>query len=614
LEKLERPEFRKSLLKCFSIRPAKKAGDSIFSPEERGALENAIRGSLSTERIGEGLSVIGISARGYEPQMVAQVADAASQKYIEMYYEFHLESFQKSFSVISKSLAQIREKIKTGEMALEKVNAEIQLYEALKVYGEKYPMLLKLREEIPALTEKLKKGIQNLATSEVGQRHDQLSLLLTPHLHMPDLEVIEADLYILKPIIEQEIQTNKEMYNSMFKKLEENELSGSGKSWLDVKVIDSAAVPDRPIRPNKKLNFLIAILVGLFVGLGLVFLLEYLDSSFRTLEDVQHHLKLFPLGVIPQIETADLGQGERQTLDPLNLELSSETLLSDSKTALHIADAYRIVRTNLALGSPFGSAMKVFQVTSAVQHEGKTTTVANLGVSFAQAGMKTLLVDADMRRPSLHRLLDLETVQEGLSDALNNGKPWQSLVVPTATPHLFFLGAGEINSNSAESLFSEKMKGLLSEFKNQYDVILLDSPPVISIPDTAIIASCVDGTIMVSRSGLIPRHLSVRAKHTLEAVKARIVGCVLNHVRVIDQPYYYNKAYLKYYGMEPASEQTMNGKIQKMRESLGILKEKLKPLLETFFVYLLEKWRHWKNRFPGRKPSREQLKSPHPTV
>ena len=605
LEKLEKPENRDSLLECFSIHPSRKRKENgVFSEREKAALAGAIQRSISPSQVERGARLIDISVDGYHPEMVTKLANVAGETYIEMNYSSHMEAFRQSFQMISKSLAEIREKIKTGEIASQKINSEVQLLEALKIYGEKYPLVIQLRSDIPALVQKLKQGVDNLGTMEVGQRKDLIPLLLRPTLTLPDLQAIESDLYTLKPILEQEVNTNREMYNSIFKRLQEVEVSGGG-VWMDAKMVEPAHVPSSPIRPNKKLNLIIGFLVGLFLGIGLAFFKEYLDSSIRSLEDVKGYLKLFPLGMIPQVEITVTAEGEGQSD---NLEQGPEVsrhfwLANDNNIPLYVAEAYRIIRTNLAFGS-VDTAIKVLQVTSAVKGEGKTTTAANLAVSLALAGSRTLLIDADMRRPAIHQILGLEGIEGGLSESLANGKSWESLMVPTSVPNLFFLSAGTIPPNPSELLSSKKMKALLEELKENFDTVIIDSPPIISVADSAIIASRVDGTIFVSRSGFIPRHLCLQAKSAIESVNGKIVGCVLNGVLTEHQPYYYHH-YSHYYGGKDTAKST--GK--KADEGLSTTLEKVKILKEPIFVFLSGSWNRFMQQLGWNDQPKKESKS-----
>lgn len=610
LKKLEKPENREGLLHLFALRPSKKRNESgVFSEKERQALIGLIQGAVSMQQPDRAVRIITISVEGYEPAMAARLTDAAAEAYIEINYSAHLDSFRQSFGMNSKSLAEIREKIKTGEFASQKINSEIQLLEALTIYGERHPLVIKLRSEISELARKLRLGVKNLQTMEISQRTDKdlVPLLMRPTLVLEELQKIEADLHTVKPILEQEVASNREMYNSIFRRLQEVELQGGGNEWVDAKILERAGVPGQPIRPNKRMNLMMGLFFGLFFGMGLAFFLEYLDSSVRSIEDVKSYLKLFPLGMVPQVdfgEKKEKGEGEIGDVKKVGRDF---WLASDSKVPLFVAEAYRIIRTNLAFGS-IDSTLKTLQVTSAVKGEGKTTTAANLAMSLASAGSRILLIDGDLRRPALRKILNLEQGAEGgLTDALMNGKTWQSVVVPTATPNLFFIHSGTLSPNPAELLSSKRMKSLIAELKENFDTVIIDSPPVVSVADATIISSLVDGTILVFRSGFVPRHLCLHAKDALESVHAKVIGCVLNGVQTQHQPYHYYdyyRQYGRYHEEEEEEKLGGEGELSPLSPSSETI-ERLKVLKEPLLVFLssgwarltqLLKWEQWNSK------------------
>lgn len=607
LKKLEASENHESLLNAFGMRFKGKNVGALDEKQQK-TLTSLLRNAISAAPVERGARILGISVRGYEPMMTKRVADVVAQTYIEINYESRINAFKQSFSVISKSLAEIREKIKTGEIVAKKVDSEIQLLEALKIYGERHPLVVDLRRSIPELTRQLSQGMKNLQLMEVGQRQDLFQLLLQAHLELPELISIEADLRILKPILEQELSTNREMYNSIFKKLQEIELAEGKNVWIDASMIEAAAVPSRPIRPNKKMNLLLSLVMGLFLGTGMAYFLEYLDSSLKSLEDVKKYLRLFPLGIIPYLDIdAEVSESKQPLIEDAVISHRPFWHLMDAGIPLYIAEAYRIIRTNLAFGAA-DTPFKVIQVTSAVKGEGKTTTAVNLGISLAEAGFKTLLVDADMRRPSLHRILGLEGVEEGLSNALSQGKPWQETVKSTGMPNLHCLSAGVIPPNPAELLSSKRLQILIDSMRENYDRVIFDSPPVIHIADASILTSCMDGTILVARSNFIPRHFTLQAKNTLEWVNGKIIGCILNSVEAEGHPYYYHYGYKASYD----GREDRNPKKQKhswKRSSLRDV-EILKVLKDIFPAFLLSNIRQLIHLLKGEGKTLKKKQSP----
>ena len=599
IKKLAASKDPKILIHTFGLKLKK----GVTPEKEQQALVNALKRSISASPLERGSRILTIALRGYDPLMVKDATDTVAQSYVEINYEAHINAFKQSFSVISKSLAEIREKIKTGELVSKKLDSELQLLEALKIYGEKHPTVVSLSAAIPDLARQLREGAASLQSMEIGQRRELIPLLVEPHTDLAALSAAEADLRILRPILEQEILTNREMYNSLFKKLQEVELSGGKNVWIDASVVEPAGIPSTPVRPNKKMNLLLGIVAGFFLGAGLAYSLEYLDSSLRSLDDVKNYLRIFPLGMVPFVEVEILDQTRQGRWKEQDGTYRSYWNTSENSIPLYVSEAYRIIRTNLSFGS-LDQELKVLQVTSAVKGEGKTTTVANLGISLAQAGLKTLLVDADMRRPSLDRIFGLDGVDQGLSNVLTGGVSWQEVIVPTPIPNLFCLTSGVVPPNPAELLSSKRLKTLIEEFREHYDIVVFDSPPVISVADSSVLASFVDGTLLVARAGFIPRHFTLQAKQAIQNVSGRWAGCILNSVEAHSQPYYHRYyGYHSYYGKEGEGQSHGSNKKKTTSriERLQALKEPLQAFISSSIaktLQLLAGEQPPKNKFP----------------
>ncbi len=554
-----------------------------LDPEEQEVLIRAVARSITLRSVAAGARIFALEVKGTRAKLCAELANIAAEVYVEMNHEANIDAFKSRFSMTSKSLNEIREKVKASEMALEKVSAEVDLLKALKVFGEKYPEVIKLQGVIRTLAGKIEESQNSLQLSQIAQRQRMFTIILQPHLDAEGLIPIEADLTNLKTLLTQEIETNREIYNSIYKRLQEMELAGGASLWVDIKVIEPAAIPGSPIQPNKEMNLLLSLVVGILIGLALAFFLEYLDSSLRSLEDVRAYLRVNALGIVPEVEfeTTDLKDMQAK----FHAEGSSRVMwsTSDLKIPLYVAEAYRIIRTNFVFGA-VDKSLRVFQVTSAVKGEGKTTTTVNLGISLAQVGMKVLLIDADMRRPSLHHALRVSLDGRGLQHVLKEGAPLEAVVQKTRTENLQVVTSGGIPEHPAELLSSPMFTAFLSTLREVFDVVLIDSPPVISVADAPIIASRVDGTILVARSGYIPRRLSSQAKKSIEAVNGKIIGCVLNSVAASHHPYYYYRYYSDqsygYYGSEgkTSGRKKRHSPIQGERVS-GV--EKLKLIFQS---------------------------------
>ncbi len=298
-----------------------------------------------------------------------------------------------------------------------------------------------------------------------------------------------------------------------------------------VEIVDSAVPGLRPVRPNKPLNIALGIIIGLVVGVGLAFFIEYLDTSVKTIDDVERSLQCPVLGVIPQ----NVG------------------LLMDEGAESPHAEAYRVLRTNL-LFSRKDDKLNTIAVVSAGAGEGKSTTVFNLAAVFAQSGQRTLIVDSDLRRPTLHKMLRV-TNAVGLTNYLLRQNALEEVIQTSSLPTLDFLSSGKLPSSSLGILSSAQMKDLIGELKQRYDFVFFDSPPIMGVSDASILASEVDMTLQVIQYRRYPQPMNIRAKQLIEKVGGNLVGIVLNNINMSqDESYYYYSGYYHdyYYRSEEA--------------------------------------------------------------
>ena len=284
--------------------------------------------------------------------------------------------------------------------------------------------------------------------------------------------------------------------------------------------------PEGPSKPNKNLNMAISIVAGLFVGIGVAFLIEYLDTSVKTMADAETLLGLPVLTVIPN-------------------KGGPMPLVQDSGRQPH-AEGYRILRAKLDLKVQNGIGPSLTML-SGGPGEGKSTTIYNLAVVCAQAGQSVILVDCDLRRPTLHELLGVSN-ERGLSNYLRGEGEAAGFVQRTAIPKLQVLAAGNMPMSDIGVLAGDKIRHMLDDLKQRYDLVLIDAPPVLGISDGSIIAREVDYVILVIQHRRYPREISLRAKRAIEEVHGNCVGMVLNCVAVkSDDSYYYYSSYGNYY-------------------------------------------------------------------
>jgi succinoglycan biosynthesis transport protein ExoP len=286
-----------------------------------------------------------------------------------------------------------------------------------------------------------------------------------------------------------------------------------------------AEPPSYPARPRVGLNLALGALVGLVVGLGLAFFIEYLDTSVKTMEDVESLLGVPVLAIIPQ----------------------GISLLHKAEGDIPDAEAYRILRTNIEFNRRNPDANTISLV-SGGPGEGKSTTIANLAFICAQGGYSTLIVDADLRRPVQHQLFDVSN-EIGLTNYLTTEMDVNSVILPTTVENLFVLPSGVLPSDAVGILNSQRMSDTIAELKLRYDIIFFDSPPILGVSDASVIASEVDQTVIIVQHRRFPRAMLTRVKQAILGVGGTVLGVVMNNVDLKhDQNYYYYTNYYGYYG------------------------------------------------------------------
>src|SRR6266849_4760912 len=351
-------------------------------------------------------------------------------------------------------------------------------------------------------------------------------------------------------ILQQEIETNKGLLDSLLQRSKENDVVLAGRP-NNISIVDYAIVPDYPVGPARMRSVMLAFVLALALGVGLALFLEYLDDSIHSTDDVEKFLRLPALAVIPAMG----GGGARRRF------LSSATTLQKRNGAngggnpelllnvtgrSALAESYRQLRTSVLL-STAGRSPKTLLITSSLPGEGKTTTAVNTAISLAQTGAAVVIIDADMRRPRLRSIFDLAE-RKGLSSILSSEmKPEEMLAIIARdeTTGLHILTSGPIPPNPAELIGSEQMRKLISELGRTFTHIVIDSPPISSFTDGVLIASMVDGVLLVVHGGKSSRSVVRRSRQLLLDVGAKIFGVVLNNVSAASHDYYYY--YQRYY-------------------------------------------------------------------
>jgi capsular exopolysaccharide synthesis family protein len=419
-------------------------------------------------------------------------------------------------------------------------------------YTEEWPEVIKINKQIERIKEYVEKRPQEVIKS-LKQRYEaalkkEAKLRASydkEYAAAGDLNRAEINL----SIITRELETNKQYYDTLVQRKRELEITSDDRPQ-SVQVITYSPMPREPVGPKRGRNIIIAFLLSLGAGIGLAFLLDYLDDTLKSIEDVDRYVQLPTLAMIPapRVERPLLKKGPAPDDAGPTTALA---LVSDARS--HITEAYRHLRTSLLLSSA-GQPPKSILVTSSQPSEGKTTTAVNTAMMLAQTGAQVVIVDCDLRRPRIHTHFSLPNTR-GVSNYLSGDRDIDALLQPYgALPNLVVLTAGPVPPNPAELLGSDEMRRLISLLSQRFNHVIIDSPPAVSFTDAAILSTMVDGVMLVVHSGRSSRGVVRRAKQQLLDVGAHIYGIVLNNVKPDSQGYYYYTSYYAdYYEDEEAA-------------------------------------------------------------
>jgi polysaccharide biosynthesis transport protein len=423
---------------------------------------------------------------------------------------------------------------------------------------EEWPEVKALDKQISTLESKIKEAssrassvvITNLETKYRQAKTRQDSLRKAFEQQRGET-LTQNEAAINYKIIQQEIDTNKQLLDGLMQRSKENDVVLAG-TPNNVRVVHYAIAPDEAVGPRRLLAIGVAFLLSLGAGVGVALFLEYLDDTLRSAEDVENLLRLPALALIPAVgglkKRRRLFSGSN-ALQRSNGNGSSNTeLLIDSEARSPLAEAYRQLRTSVLL-STAGRPPQTLLITSSVPSEGKTTTSINTAISLAQTGAKVLIIDADMRRPRLHSTFEVEN-RHGLSTILS--REMSEAEILAITQHhevsgLHLLTSGPVPPNPAELIGSDQMRRLITTLKNSFTHIVIDSPPIASFTDGVLIASMVDGVLLVVHGGRTSRSLAKRSRQLLQEVGAKVFGVVLNNVDLLRHDYYYYQHYHQAY-------------------------------------------------------------------
>ncbi len=402
----------------------------------------------------------------------------------------------------------------------------------IKGLGDRHPTVLAAVEQISAMKRQLDEGVVNLRATLQAQlsmatdRLEKVEVMKDDKREEAITRGLDAQDYV---DAKRDFETDQELLQTM--RLEQiNKTIKEKMPDESIVVHEEPQISDSPVSPNVTLNLVLGAVVGLIFGVGIAFFLEYLDTSVKSLEDVERYLQVPVLAVIPK----DVGVLHKQS------GMSPD------------AEAYRILRTNIEFNrkNPEDNAITVV---SGGAGEGKSTTLVNLAYICAQGGYTTLMIDADLRRPRLHTFFDINN-SVGLTNYLTTELMLEDVILQTPVDNLYFMPSGILPADAAGILNSRRMSELIQDVKQRFDLVLVDSPPILGVSDASVLASEVDLTMIVVQHRKLPRNMLLRVKQAVENVGGNVIGVVLNNVDVrSDSQYQYYTSYYTYYA--PAESQ-----------------------------------------------------------
>jgi len=460
------------------------------------------------------------------------------------------------------AVPQVQSNSALVDLLKKRTEVSSQYADALSQYGPNFPKVQRLQAQLKEADDSIereKKKILDVLESDY-QEVRQREVLLTQRLDQQKAEAnLMAEKLVEYNILKREAEADKSLYDGLMTKLKETAIS-QGLRSSNIRVVDPAMIPSTPARPAKARNVMLAFLVGLVGGIGLALLREYLDNTVKTPDDVETLARLPSLAVVPQFAGSN-GTAKKQRLIQglaANGHEKRIELVAQHLPKSQMSEAFRALRTSILL-SQADHPPQVILVTSALPREGKTTAAANLAVTLAQLGDRTVLVDADLRKPGVGRLLNLGSGKyAGLSSYLAGVSSLDLVTVPhPAIPNLAAIPTGPLPPNPADLLSSHKFADAITELRTKYKFIVIDSPPVMAATDAVIVSVQTDGVLLVVRSGETPKEAFTRTRDLLNSVKCRILGVVLNAVDSNAPDYYYSYRYYPYsygYGPQEAAE------------------------------------------------------------
>lgn len=495
-------------------------------------------------------------------QKLASLSNAVTTAQTELATKQAL--YQMATSGDVDALPAIRDNALVQNLVKRKADLAEQYSEALNQYGPNFPKVQRLAEQQKQVEQDLAKARKSAVDSikdDYETSRDHVAILQQALDQQKADANVMAEKLVNYHILEHDAEANKQLYDGLLQKLKEADIAAGLRS-SNIRIVDPALTPNSPAGPQKTRNISLAFVVGLLGGIGLAVFREYLDNTVKSPDDIESLTGLPSLAVVPALPSSNGHHGSRlvrfardaagRSAEPPKIEL-----LSYAQPKSQISEAFRALRTSLLL-SQAEHPPQVILVTSALPREGKTTAAVNLGVTLAQLGDRTLILDSDLRKPGIRRALDLPAGNDmGLSTYLAGVCSLDDITVPhPAVKNLSALTTGPIPPSPADLLSSLRMREAIAELRRRFKFIVIDSPPIMAATDAVILSALTDGVLLIVRSGETPKEAFTRSREVLAAVKCRMLGVVLNAVNSGSPDYYYSYRYYPYaygYGYDEAT-------------------------------------------------------------
>lgn len=523
-----------------AIAPEDRAGDEEWLMNRA----RGIQGSLRVSRV-ENTRLITIEARSTDPEEAARLANSASEQYLYLTTENRLEAYRRSHAWLREQIADLEAKVQRSEEELiqylreaelspdtqgaimaqagtkevdeanlmlaglrsQLVDAEIERSRLRERYLEKHPKMIAINKEIEIIRGKL-------AEQADAERHARLEAR--------ERSIRQREKAIRYDILRRAVESNKELYDALITKLKETDLSAD-LTQPDIQIIEQAEVPSAPVAPDRTRIAAVGVIGGLFLGLFSGVLAEWFNPRIRSIEEFQAHFDLPVLASVPEVDD----DGKR-----------GPSRISLERPQAAASEAFRTLRTNVKFSHAY-SEQRSLLVTSCLMREGKTTVAANLATTIAASGRRVLLLDTDLRNPGLHRALGIE-LGVGLAHYLaGEAQTADEVIRSTPVENLSVITAGLIPPNPAELLDTERLPNLIRELEGKFDQVVIDSPPLLAVADTSLVAAAAPNVILVLDVHQLNRTFTHRALKQLESVSAHVHGVALNKIDPDVQNYYY---------------------------------------------------------------------------